>query len=517
LVLLAFVFSIPFAAKYYAETNYPIKVGSVVFNINSLTFHNVQVSKQNITGTLDNVTVDYEKIVIDGGNINYSFVKGDGTKNKSLKNIIASNINARITYKDIVADVFNLSYIKGSVSADRIVFDKKIKDINTTTTLYGFYTNQKTATIKHGKINTTIGSIYLERMWTDKETLTVSYVDVNSLAKLYGSVFSIKDSVLSTNIESIKVEHKYLYSEPITLSNINIPSIYINDLYREVEGSVNGVWFTIDPIAQRIRANEHCQNWVDSLPKELITKEIEQIKFNGSFGFDVSLTPDVNVKISENCTLKNKPAFLSALNKTFSYTAYHPNKESFKRTSGPGSAEWVGINDISSNVLTALEVAEDPSFLKHQGIVPKSLENCLRYRINNGRKCGGSTITMQLAKNLWLNRGQTAGRKIQEIILTKALESMSKEQILELYVNVVEFGPDLYGIGPAADKLLETYPADLNLDESLFLAFRLSSPNKAGTFEQTKGFRKKFLTNLAMAGKISEQDLEMILKYDQDN
>jgi hypothetical protein len=510
--LLGIFFSIPFVAKYYTESNYPVKIGSVSFGFKGLEFGNVKVSRQDISGTLDNLTVDFNRnIIIDGGNIKYSFVKGR-VQNKSTKNIIANNIKAKINYKDGTIEADGLSYINGLVSIEKAIVKNigTIKGIAVSGVLNNLFINTKTrsGTVEYGTINTPYTSIDFDHLSFNKESFNISYTDIgNSLVVLYNSNINIptKEAVSETAI----INHPKLFSSQLTINNIEI-----KDIDGEFNVFANGAWFIIDPVAKRIRAKEHCQNWIDTLPKESLTKEIEQIKFNGSFGFDVSLDPVV-VKINENCTLKNKPAFLN-LHNTFTYTVYHSNKTPYKRISGPGSSEWIGINDISPNVAIALGATEDPAFFKHQGIIPKAFEVCLRERLNGGRICGGSTITMQLAKNLWLNREQTAGRKVQEIILTKALESLSKEQILELYVNVVEFGPDLYGIGPAAVKLLDTYPADLTLDEALYLSLRLPAPNKAGTLEQTKGFRKKILTGLAKTGKISEQELEETYFNGQD-
>lgn len=517
--LLAFIifFLIPFAAKYYAESNYPIKIGSVSFGFKGLEFGNVKVLRKDITGTLDNVIVGFDRnVIIDGGNVNYFFVKNTGQnviKETTNKNIIANNLKAKINYKDGTVEADGLSYINGLVSIEKaVVKNVMVKGVVVSGLLNNLFINTKTksGTIEYGTINTPYASIDFNHISFNKESLKLSYADVgNGLVVLYNSNINIPTREATS--ETAVINYPKLFSTKITINNIEVK--HING--SEFNVFANGAWFVIDPVAKRIRANEHCQNWIDTLPKELLTKEIEQIKFNGSFGFDVALKPDVSVKISENCTLKNKPAFLN-LQRPFTYTAYNTNKEPFKRTTGPGSAEWIGINDISPNVAIALGATEDPAFFKHQGIIPKAFEVCLRERLNGGRICGGSTITMQLAKNLWLTREQTAGRKIQEIILTKALESLSKEQILEMYVNVVEFGPDLYGIGPAADKLLEAYPADLTLDEALYLALRLPAPNKAGTIEQTKGFRKKILTGLAKAGKISEQELEETYFNGQD-
>jgi membrane peptidoglycan carboxypeptidase len=90
---------------------------------------------------------------------------------------------------------------------------------------------------------------------------------------------------------------------------------------------------------------------------------------------------------------------------------------------------------------------------------------------------GASTITMQLAKNLFLSRDKTLSRKLEEIILADYLEStFTKQEMMELYLNVIEFGPGIYGVTHAAAYYFGRTPAELNLAESLFLASTLPSP-----------------------------------------
>jgi membrane peptidoglycan carboxypeptidase len=117
---------------------------------------------------------------------------------------------------------------------------------------------------------------------------------------------------------------------------------------------------------------------------------------------------------------------------------------------------------------------------------------------------------MQLAKNLWLRRDKTLGRKVQEFFLAQALEScFTKDQILELYLNVVEFGPDLYGIGPAAERYFKVSAAAISPVQAFWLASILPRPRSAvppdaATLERIR----KLMTRFAGDGKIPEAYLE---------
>jgi membrane peptidoglycan carboxypeptidase len=121
---------------------------------------------------------------------------------------------------------------------------------------------------------------------------------------------------------------------------------------------------------------------------------------------------------------------------------------------------------------------EDGAFYKHHGFNRAAMRNALVANLKAGRFVrGASTITMQLAKNLFLFRDKTLSRKLEEIILADYIEdAFTKKEMMELYLNVIEFGPNLYGITHAALHYFGRKPDELNLAESLFLASLLPSP-----------------------------------------
>jgi membrane peptidoglycan carboxypeptidase len=127
---------------------------------------------------------------------------------------------------------------------------------------------------------------------------------------------------------------------------------------------------------------------------------------------------------------------------------------------------------------TAVVICEDARFFSHGGFDAKSIQSSIRDNLREGRFVrGASTVSMQLAKNLFLEREKTLSRKLQEAVLTLLLEqSLRKEEILELYLNVVEFGPGIYGIGPAAAHYFRSSAKDLSLGQALYLATLLPNP-----------------------------------------
>jgi membrane peptidoglycan carboxypeptidase len=154
---------------------------------------------------------------------------------------------------------------------------------------------------------------------------------------------------------------------------------------------------------------------------------------------------------------------------------------------------------------------EDPGFASHRGFITQAYRNSLEDNIKLGRfHRGGSTITMQLAKNLWLRRDKTLGRKAQEFFLAQAIESCyTKDKIIELYLNVVEYGPDLYGIGGAARHYFKVTPSQLKPVEAFWLMSILPHPRKAGTPDAaTLDRTRKFMDTLMKNGRIPDTYLD---------
>ncbi|MGE3674004.1 MAG: biosynthetic peptidoglycan transglycosylase, partial [Polyangiaceae bacterium] len=147
---------------------------------------------------------------------------------------------------------------------------------------------------------------------------------------------------------------------------------------------------------------------------------------------------------------------------------------------GPGSVNWTPRASISRHMETAVLICEDGRFFRHRGFDEEAIHNSIRENIKQRRFVrGASTISMQLAKNLYLKREKTLSRKLQEAVLTMLLEQeFSKQQLIELYLNVIEFAPGVYGIGPAARYYFNTHPSQLSLGQALYIGSILSNPKQ---------------------------------------
>jgi monofunctional biosynthetic peptidoglycan transglycosylase len=139
---------------------------------------------------------------------------------------------------------------------------------------------------------------------------------------------------------------------------------------------------------------------------------------------------------------------------------------------------WVPYARISPNLTRAVLVAEDGAFWKHEGIDFAQLKESLEVNIERMEFArGGSTITQQLAKNLYLTPSKNPIRKAREFMIARQLEAeLSKQRILELYLNVIEWGDGIYGAEAAARTYFHKAAADLNAQEASLLAAAIVNP-----------------------------------------
>ncbi|PIP96511.1 MAG: hypothetical protein COW00_10210 [Bdellovibrio sp. CG12_big_fil_rev_8_21_14_0_65_39_13] len=155
---------------------------------------------------------------------------------------------------------------------------------------------------------------------------------------------------------------------------------------------------------------------------------------------------------------------------------------------------WVSYSDVNYVALHALVVSEDWLFYDHKGYDFEQMKKAFEDTIEKGERLrGASTISQQVAKNLYLSSERSFLRKFNELIFAIYMERhLSKQKILEVYMNIIEFGPSLYGIKPASKKYFNKIPKDLTPREGAFLAMLLPNPKK-----YSQSFRERKLTEYA--------------------
>ncbi|MGB3049674.1 MAG: transglycosylase domain-containing protein [Polyangiales bacterium] len=191
---------------------------------------------------------------------------------------------------------------------------------------------------------------------------------------------------------------------------------------------------------------------------------------------------ELSIRVRNLCQFERTPRWVSVerFQEPFRHRAIEPDDTVFEMRTGPGTPNWVAFSDMSPFMVAAAISHEDGAFYEHGGFAPWAIRDALVRNLQEGRYVvGASTISMQLAKNLYLQREKTIARKVQEVILTWWLENaLNKDEILELYLNVIEYGPAVYGLRHAAAYYFGRNPIDLSPGESAFLACMLPSPKR---------------------------------------
>ncbi|MFZ3052762.1 MAG: monofunctional biosynthetic peptidoglycan transglycosylase [Sulfuricurvum sp.] len=168
--------------------------------------------------------------------------------------------------------------------------------------------------------------------------------------------------------------------------------------------------------------------------------------------------------------------------------------------------KWVSMDKISPNIIKAVLIGEDDGFWKHDGFDVKGMENAIERSIKKKTLAGGSTISQQLSKNLYLSPSKNPVRKIKEAIITWRIEkSLSKRRILEIYLNVAEWGDGIFGIEAAARHYYHKSAKNLTANEASRLAAVLPNPikyNPTGNQKYVKNRARIILKTMKRRGVI---------------
>jgi hypothetical protein len=233
------------------------------------------------------------------------------------------------------------------------------------------------------------------------------------------------------------------------------------------------------------------QDFITSLPTGLFS-HFEGMEAEGNFDYNLdfmynknkpnTLVFKSNLNKENLKILKYGDANLGKLNNSFVYRAIDKGKLQRPILVGDGNPNYTRLSQISPLLRAAVLTSEDPSFFQHRGFINEAFKQSIIKNIKTKKfSRGASTISMQLIKNVFLTREKTLSRKLEEILLVYVLENnriSSKERMLEVYFNIIEWGPNVYGIGEASWFYFQKYPSELSLKECLFLASIIPSPKK---------------------------------------
>ena len=260
------------------------------------------------------------------------------------------------------------------------------------------------------------------------------------------------------------------------------------------------------------------QDFISSLPDGLFT-HFQGMEAEGNFDYNLdfmfnknkpnTLIFDSNLKKESLRITKYGEANLNKLNGEFVYRAIIQNVLQRPIMVGVSNPNYTPLDQISPYLQKCVLTSEDPSFFSHRGFINEAFKQSILKNIRTKKfSRGASTISMQLIKNVFLTREKTLSRKLEEILLVYILENnriASKQRMLEVYFNIIEWGPNVYGIGEASHYYFQKSPADLSLKECLYLATIVPKPRKfmwqfdnQGNLKSFAKQQQKFLSNLML-------------------
>jgi len=489
-------------------------------------FRNVLVERTGIKGQLEKVRVEKDRSVyVDGGQLRIDLDelrKGDdGGGTSSGTTVVAAGLAVEVHKGETQATVED-----ASIGPEKVCFKSGV------VRYAGFEATVLSGCLKRDKSEFHAVRVDIPvklpfnvpRLDTDQTIviteLTADLIDkvvrfdsagVDAFTAKGSASVKLADDVVFFDAARVDVNHPWVAPTPVHLNRVAVTAPLT--LFRGGEGKlrvqIDKTVVRIDPNNWTVDGEGACNDWIGALPHPL-PKALEQAKgnFEGFLSFDVRAKPTPHLEIKYDCKFKCSAEPIKSVRRSqFTYFAYNSKGELFERKTGSQTANWTSLADLPSYVPEAFRLMEDPGFHSHKGIHIMALVNSLKANLAKGKFVkGGSTITMQLAKNLFLRRHKTVGRKAQEALLTIALEScMSKARIMELYMNVVEYGPDIYGLRAATQHYFRKDPSVLSADEAFYMASILPAPKDAvhpkyGGMERTK----RLMQRLATSGYISE-------------
>jgi hypothetical protein len=260
-------------------------------------------------------------------------------------------------------------------------------------------------------------------------------------------------------------------------------------------------------VALNIRTGEFkSQRLFDALPEGLFTN-LNGIRTKGTMDFSL----DFNIRLNVPDSVHLKPTLItsgfgidqfgysnfSSLKDTFSHDVYVDGQ--FIKTIHIGSSnkEFRAIDKISPLIIDAVITSEDGGFYNNNGFDVDAFKYAITQNVKHKRFArGGSTITMQLIKNLYLNKNKNLFRKAEEYLIVWLIESqgiVTKERLLEIYLNIIEWGPDIYGVEEACQYYYKKDAKDITLDEAIYLACVIPRPQKFKYLFEKDGNLKSFM------------------------
>jgi len=427
---------------------------------------------------------------------------------------------------------------KTTVAVNKLVLDNKqletnlhvqSKDFDQKWNIKGFADpRNKKADIRFFNLDT--GAIrvpYLDERYNLKASFDSIRLNVQNIEK-DGSELHIDGY---TSITNLKINHPKIASKDVIIKNARFDYRFLlGDDFISIDSSstmqLNKIKvkpyisystekdtiYTLKVDIPKMKA----QDFIVSLPDGLFT-HFQGMEATGNFDYKLdfkfnknkpnTLVFDSKLNKEDLKITKYGEADLNKLNGEFVYRAIIQNVLQRPILVGNANPNYTPLDQISPYLRKSVLTTEDPSFFQHRGFINEAFKQSILKNIKTKKfSRGASTISMQLIKNVFLTREKTLSRKLEEILLVYILENnrvVSKERMLEVYFNIIEWGPNVYGIGEASHFYFQKSPSALNVDECLYLATIIPKPRKfmyqfndQGNLRDFAVQNQKFLKNL---------------------
>jgi hypothetical protein len=269
-----------------------------------------------------------------------------------------------------------------------------------------------------------------------------------------------------------------------------------------------------------------------SIPEGLFTN-FNGVHVKGDLSYDLDFFVDLAIPDSLKFSTELKRQHFSVtsygdlnltrINEPFLYTAYERGQPVRSFMVGPENPNFRPIGKISPYLQVSILNSEDGGFYQHRGFIEDSFRESIITNIKEHKFVrGGSTITMQLVKNVFLQRNKTIGRKLEEVLLVWLIENQglsSKDRMYEVYLNIIEWGPMVYGANEASRFYFSKDASKLTLAEAIFLSSIIPKPKWfAWSFDENghlkenqAGFYKLLSGKMLKKGQITQEDWDRLI------
>ncbi len=273
------------------------------------------------------------------------------------------------------------------------------------------------------------------------------------------------------------------------------PSLRVEDLVWRQRGVSLKITGGLALRAGRVRGEARlvvprtsCQRALEAMPRSM-TRRLQGMKLAGALGGSLHFRAEsadlkdlelaVSVQPAACRVIRDAPhADVNALKRPFVFVSRPPGWAPTRLVMGPERKNWVPYSRLGRNVIAAFLAAEDQRFFKHRGFDVENIRRALALDLQRGEFAkGASSISQQVVKNVFLNHRRNLSRKLQEFVLTWRLEQvLPKKRILEIYLNMVEMGPGLFGVRAAARHYFQKEPSQLDPLQAAHLAAITPNP-----------------------------------------